>query len=320
MARSLFFSVVFAAGMFSFTLAAEPTKLEFRAASETSVEFDTGVFRGSVRLDGKSQGIPSLIHIPTGINVAAEPKLPGLLSYYRIFSTGKRYTHAARDWPVTFKILEDGALRIAFAPAPEHPLELTGTFRWSAPDTLDLETTVTPQVDLPKFEVFLSSYLAKGYEGSVYLKPNRYSKTKPTFIRTNWSELTDGNYLIFPRELTDLPMIYDGRWEIGPSPVTWAFSRYLEAPVGVRRNAENGLAIAWMARPEDCFAIALPYNKQPPDGVSGHESLYLSLFGRDLPADQTATARCRMIVGKDLTDEVILDRYQAYAAEVSNPK
>lgn len=294
------------------SLAAEAPGLRFLPATDTSVAFDTGAVRGTVRLDGKSQGISSLIDCASGVELA---KAPGLLSFYRVFSTGKRYGNAARDWPVSFRILDDGALRIAFPPAEDHPLELTGTFRWSDPGSLDLEITATPQLAMPKFELFLSSYLAKGYQGAVYLKPNRFDKQgKPAFLRTDWTELTDGNYLMFPRQLSDLLLIYDGRWEIPPSPVTWAFSRYLEAPVGLRRHAGTGMAVALMAPPEDCFAVALPYNREPPDNVAGHDSLYLCLFGRDLAAGETATARCRLVVGKDLTDAAILERYQACVA------
>ena len=114
-------------------------------------------------------------------------------------------------------------------------------------------------------------------------------------------------------------MSCDGRWEIGPNPVTWAFVRYLAAPIGVRRNAEAGLTAVLMSPPEDCLAISTPYNKRPPDGVAGHSSLYLSLFGRDLAAGQTAKAHCRFILAKDLSDEAILKRYKQYVTERPRP-
>jgi hypothetical protein len=216
------------------------------------------------------------------------------------------------------KLLDDGALQVTFPPTEEHPLEITGVFRWRAPDTLDLETTVTPQVAMPKMEIFLSSYVETGFEGLIYLKPNRFAKGKAAaFVRSDWSELVDGNYLVFPRGPDVLPMIYDGRWEIEPSPVTWAFTRYLAAPIGIRRNSEVGLTAVIMSPPEDCFALSAPYNKQPPDRVAGHDSLYLSLFGRDVAAGQTATAHCRLIIAKDLSDEAVLRRYQEYLEQRS---
>ncbi|NQT17505.1 MAG: hypothetical protein HQ582_32420 [Planctomycetes bacterium] len=294
--------------------AAEPASLAFRPVDEEGyVAFDTGLLRGKVRLDGRHQGISSITHVPSEMELA---KSVGLFSYYRIFSAGKRYGHAARDWPLETSLLDDGALRIVFPPHEEHPLEMTGTFRWHAPDTLDLETTVTPSVPMPRMEVFLSSYFVEDFEGLVYLKPNRFSKAKPpTFVRTDWSELIDGNYLMFPRDPDVLPTIYDGRWEFPPAPVTWAFTRYLAAPIGVRRHGETGLAAVVMSPPDDCFAVAVPYNKEPPDNVAGHGSVYLSLFGVDMAAGQATTAHCRLIIAKNLSDEAILQRYRAYLDE-----
>ena len=295
-------------------MGAEPAIPAFRPAEEEGyVAFDTGILRGKVRLDGKRQGISSVIYTPTETELVTSV---GLLSYYRVFSAGKRYGKAARDWPLVTKLQDDGALQVTFPPAEEHPLEMTGTFRWSAPDTLDLETTLTPQAVMPCMEVFLSSYLVEGFEGLVYLKPNRFAKGKAAeFVRADWSELLDGNYLVFPRDGDALPMIYDGRWEFPPSPVTWAFTRYLAAPIGIRRHAQAGLTVVLMAPPEDCFAVSVPYNKEPPDNVAAHGSVYLSLFGGDVAAGQTVTAHCRLIIAKDLSDEVIVQRYQGYLEE-----
>lgn len=293
--------------------AAAPEPLAFRPADGGYMAFDTGQLRGKVRLDGAKQGISSLAYAPTGVELL---KSVGLLSYYRVFSAGKRHGDAARDWPVRAELQVDGALRIVFPPGEDHPFELIGTFRLRAPDSIDLETTLTPKVAMPRMEVFLSSYLTDGFEGLVYLKPNRFDKDgAAAFVRADWSPLVDGNYLIFPRDSAVLPMIFDGRWEIPPSPVTWAFTRYLAAPIGIRRHAETGLTAAIMSTPGDCFAVAMPYNQEPPDNVAAHGSIYLCLFGRDVAAGETATAHCRLIVAKDLSDEAIIGRYGAYLKE-----
>jgi hypothetical protein len=54
--------------------------------------------------------------------------------------------------------------------------------------------------------------------------------------------------------------------------------------------------------------------------VAGHSSLYLSLFGRDVPAGQTATAHCRLVVGKDLSDATIVQRYADYLSQRKQQK
>lgn len=295
------------------TVFAGPGAPAFSPVENGFSSFDTGMLKGKMRLDGKHQGISQMTYTPTGMELL---KSVGLLSYYRVFSSGKRYGNAARDWPLHAEILPDGGLKITFAPAEEHPLELVGIFHWRGPDTLDLETVVTPQVAMAKMEIFLSSYLTDGFDGSVYLKPNRFDKTgKPAFVRSDWNELIDGNYLVFPRDKDVLPMIYDGRWEIPPSPVTWAFTKYFEAPIGIRRHKASGLTAVLMSPPEDCFAVSVPYNKEPPDNVAGHGSVYMSLFGAGVDAGQRVSAHCRLIIAKDLKDADVLRRYAEYLAE-----
>ena len=287
--------------------------LAFQSAGQGYYTFDTGQLRGKVRLDGQSQGISSVVYVPTNTELVT---IPGLLSYYRMLSTGVQHGLAVRDWPVVARVVENGALEIRFPPATEHPMEVAGKFRWRSADTLDLETTVKAAGALPRLEVFLSSYLAEGFDARVFVKRNRYGNGQPVeFLPVDGSELIAGNYLMFPRDLESLRVMYDGRWEIPPSPVTWAFVRYMAAPIAVRRNAKSGLTAVLMSPPDDCFAVSTPYNKQPPDGVASHKSLYLSLFGRDLAAGQTAQAHCRLIIAKDLSDEAILERYRQYLAE-----
>ena len=86
----------------------------------------------------------------------------------------------------------------------------------------------------------------------------------------------------------------------------------------MRKDDASGLAAVMMAPAEDCFAVATPYNKAPPDGVAGHKSLYLSLFGRDLGAGQTARGRCRLVVGRELSDRQIIERYFAYVRSLQD--
>jgi hypothetical protein len=296
---------------------AKSPPFDFQPAEKGYYSFDTGLLRGKMRLDGTYQGIASMVYVPTGKELL---KPPGVMSYYRVLTTGFRYgaqghSGAARDWPVAARLVDGGDLEIRFPPAADHPMELTGTFRWRSADTLDVETTIQTPVALPRLELFLSSYFVEGFDALVYVQRNRNGTGESALLRADWSPLLDGNYLMFPRDEAALRMIYDGRWDIPPNPVTWAFLRWLAAPIAVRRHAEAGLTAAFMSPPADCFAMSLPYNKQPPDGVASHRALYLSLFGRDLAAGQTATARCRLIVAKNLSDQAVLERYQQYLRE-----
>ena len=301
-------------------IAAEPPRLAFKPAEEAGYfHFDTGTVRGKLRLDGKAQGIPELIHVPSGVEVTHGGGRAGVLSPYRVFSAGTRYTKAARDWPSTAKLLPDGAVEARFPPADDHPLEMTLVYRWTSPDTIDLETVVTPQQDMPRFEVFLSSYFADDFAVSVYVQPNRFAKdAPPCFIPGDHTPLVDGNYLMFPRDRRTVLTIFDGRWDIPPSAVQWSISRWMAAPLAIRRSSSSGITALLMAPPEDCFAVSTPYNQTPPDHVAGHASLYLSLFGGDVAAGQTVRARSRLIIAKDLTDKAAVGRYREYLKAIKH--
>ena len=295
-------------------LSAEPSQLAFRPADkEGYFLFDTGTLRGELRLNGKSQGIETLVHVPSGTEVTYGSGHVGLLSPYRVFSTGTRYTKAARDWPSEPRVLPDGSVEVRFPPGEEHPMEMTAVYRLVSADTIDLEITVTPQQEMPAFEVFLSAYFSDGFDASVYLRPNRFAKKDPAaFVSIDHNPLIDGNYLMFPRDREASLKILDGRWEVPPSPVDWCITRFMAAPLALRRNVEKDLAVLMMAPPEDCFAVATPYNQDPPDRVANHRSLYLCLFGQDVAAEETVRVRSRMIVAAGLSDEDAVKRYEEY--------
>jgi hypothetical protein len=311
--RGWFFSLTFSL-LAATSLGAAQPDLSFKAADEAGFyNFDTGVLRGKLRLDGRSQGISELIHVPSQQEITYGGGHVGLFSPYRVFSTGTRYGHAARDWPAEPEILSDGAVEAHFPPGEDHPLEMTVIYRITSPDTLDLETIVTPTADMPGFEFFLSHYFGPGFDASVYVKPNRFAPQEPPgFQRADWNPLTDGNYLIYPRDRESVLLIFDGRWELPPNPVQWSVNRYLAGPLAMRRHEESGLTALVMAPPEDCFAVATPYNKTPPDGVAGHRSLYQSFFGRDVAAGQTVQARSRLVVRAGLSDEAAIGVYEQY--------
>jgi hypothetical protein len=275
------------------------------------------MLKGRLRLDGRSQGISTLVDVRSGAELAYGGDHPGIFSPYRVFSTNARYGHAARDWPTVHKLLPDGAVEVTFPPAEDHPLRMTGVYRFKGPDTLDLETTVTPQRDMPRFEMFLSSYFAKETRALVYVRPSRFAAGQPELLPADVNPLVDGTYLMFPRDLAAVPLVFDGRWEHPPNPVQWSVTRLLAGPMAVRHSQRSGLAAVVMSRPQDCFAVSTPYNKTPPDGVAGHASLYLSLFGGDLKAGQTARAHCRLVILRDYTAEEAVQKYTAYCQEES---
>lgn len=296
-------------------LTARGDDLAFRPAEQAGAyQFDTGALEGRLHFSGASQGIDRLVEVRSGVDVAHGGGHPGLFSPYRLFSTARRYGHGARDWPSQTALRSDGALEVVWPAGDDHPLVLAARFRWSAPDTLDAEWSATPQVAMPAFEFFLSSYFADGFDASVYVRPNYFQGGEAALLPADVNPLVDGTYLIFPRDRQAAAMIFDGRWELPPNPVQWSVTRLLAGPLGVRRHAPSGVTALVMGQPDGCFAVSTPYNKTPPDGVAGHRSLYLSLFGRDLAAGETARARTRLVVAK-LSDAESVGRYEQFAQE-----
>ena len=97
----------------------------------------------------------------------------GLFGHYRVFSANKRYGTAAWDWPSEARLRPDGSVEVRWPSAEDRPFELRAVYRWAAPDTLDLETTVQAKTNLAKFESFLASYFAEGFTNAcVYVRSN----------------------------------------------------------------------------------------------------------------------------------------------------
>ena len=295
----------------AFVAAAGEPELAFKPSGEGLFAFDTGALKGTLRADGKCQGIIPLVDTRSGANLAHSV---GVLSYYRLFSTGKRYADG-RSRPTTNKLLPDGAVKIHWPADEANPFEMEALFRWKSPTTIDLETTVKPTQDLPRFEVFLSSYFAKEFRSFVYVKPARSGSGKPGFLAADVSPLLQGTYLAFPRDLAAAQIVLDGRWELGHNPVQWSVTRYLAAPMAMRRDEKSDLTALFLSRPEDCFAIETPYNMTPPDGVAGHYSTYLSLFGGDLKAGQATAARVRLVIDRGITEQRAVELCRQLAAE-----
>ena len=278
----------------------------FISSGKEEYRFDTGILKGTLRSGGKSYGLSSLIHIPSGTRL--DGLRYGIFSHYRMLTTKTRYGHAAWDWPSTSKLLPDGAVQTHWPTGKDHPFELSAVYRWSSTNTLDLETTVKADEDLPQFECYLASYFEKSFAGS-----SAYAgrDPKPGFVST---ERSFGNWQMFPRDGEAVSLIKDGRWNRKPHPVKWVIRQNLTAPIGIRNDPKSGLSAILMAPSRDCFAMSTPYHGE------GHFSLYFSLFGRDVKAGETATTRTRLVIASKPTEEQILALYKTYISELKSEK
>jgi len=290
------------------TPAPAPARLDFVSSGKEQYSFNTGVLSGTLRGGGKSRGLSVLTHIPSKARLDGGL---GIFGHYRVFTTNKRYGPAAWGWASTSKLTADGAVEVHWLKAAGRPFEMTAIYRWSAPDTLDLTTTVKAIKDLSKFESFIASYFTKGLPASsIYVKGGLKTGGKPVFQTT---EKSAGHWQMFLRNKDVVSIIKDGRWKQKPHPVDWVIRDNLAAPLAIRRGKGGAPTAILMAPAEDCYALSTPYAGE------GHRSLYLSLFGRDVKAGKTATARCRLIIAKSPTDQQIVELYKKYTEQLKGP-
>lgn len=271
------------------------------SAGNVAGEFrvDSGVVEGVLGLEGRSHGLNPLTVKGSGLPLSSPP---GLLDFYRVFTTNHRHVESMRALSRETRLESPDTLRVHWPAADGRPYALTGVYRWKAPDTLDLEVIVEAKVGLPDFEMFLASYLSSEFPvSSVYTATDGKTHTLVTAAEDA------GAWQAFPRDKAAAAMVKDGRWNIEPNPVDWAMRDAYAFPLIFRRNEGSGFTVAVMTRPEDCFAVLTPRQGD------AHYSMYLSLFGRTLQAGEMATARVRMAFGV-LDDASVLKRYEAFLA------
>jgi len=284
--------------------AAQPGRLAFTAAGTNGFTFDTGVLRGRLRADGKSKGLSAVEHIASGTKL---DRSMGLFGHYRVFTANKRYGGGAWDWPGDAKLQADGSVAARWPATEERPFDLRATYRWAAPNALDVVTTVQAKTNLANFESFLASYFTETFTNSLAYVAELPGKPGVTGFLA--AESSFGTWLAFPRDDAAMAIFHDGRWTIAPSPVEWKPMPHLAKPLGVRRDPATGLTAVLMSPAADAFAICTP------EQTEGHHSMYLSLFGRDLKAGEISQARARLLIVEKMSDAETVRSYESYLKE-----
>ncbi|MCZ2157209.1 MAG: hypothetical protein LC114_25500 [Bryobacterales bacterium] len=273
---------------------ARSADLSFHAARNGEFVFDTGALIGTFRKEGKSLGGEPVIYAPTNAVLTSSM---GLFGIYRVFSAAKRYTKGMWYEASEANTAPDGSLAVHWPSTEERPYTLEARYRWAAPDTLDLTIHATARQAMEGFEVFLASYFSEGFNRSEVLTSGG------KFLN---ADQQSGHWQMFPRDPNAIRLIEDGRWKIPPNPVDWAIRPEFEQPLACRRSRQDRLCAVVMARKQDCFAISTPYD------ADSHYALYLSLFGQDLKANQSARTAVRLAILPDADEEKISAAYSAF--------
>lgn len=279
-------------------LRAAATSPAFVAAGR-EYTFDTGVLRGTLRGGGASKGLIPIVDTASGTPVA---RSYGWFSPYRLLDDRERFGDAAWSWPSSARLRPDGAVEVTWPAQEKLPVELQAVYRWSAPQVLDFQLRVTARRALRKFEVFLASYFEGFPDTEVPVR------SPATFIR---APREAGEWQMFPRDDAAIAIVRDGRWKHGPNPVEWTLREPYALPVAVRRDSARRRAALLMTRPEECFAVAAPYDTEV------HRSVYFSLFGRDLRSGGSAATQARLWYGESLSAADVHRRYAEFLQDTA---
>lgn len=256
----------------------------FRADGEGGFTFETGVVRGRLHAGGKSLGLTEVVHHRTGARL---DRGNGLLSHYRVFTTGVRYGAGAWDWPSTARQRDASTVEVEFADAEGRPFGMRAIYRLLKPSTIEVETVVTARGAITGLEVFLASYFDPAFTNASVMVNMGAAEDLVDATRDR------GDWQMYVRDPGARALAEDGRWRLEPNPVEWRFPFELAGPrvMAQRRAVGPGLSAMLTALTTDCFAVAMPFETE------GHYSMYLSLFGRTVRAGETASAKAQLIVG-----------------------
>lgn len=272
--------------------------------------FETDLVSGKYLTAGHYQGVRDLVHRPTGVQIAAGEKLPGLVAPYRVFGNGRRYNDV-RERDGRVEQVSEG-IRITHARNAENPFDLTSVYSWSH-DTLEVRYTLAIHAEMQGFELGIASYLAAGFRAFVPRQSNVWGEKDYKIVPVDVNPMTDV-YAVFPRSEADVKTIFDGRLDLPPYPIRFTVPAFYAFPWAYRRHVRTGVMALGMADPKECYSMCIPVNNPPedPDPANGYQGVYFYLFGRDVHPGETLKTRVRWVIGQDMPESEILARWNEF--------
>jgi hypothetical protein len=214
------------------------------------------------------------------------------------------------------------AITLHWPPTPQRQVAITLRFTVTAPSQIDVDVEVQAEATYQDFEVFLAGYYHPDVEPYVYLaranfelsdEPGRFAD-EPELVPVVVNDVFRGGVLAFPRDEPGARILLDGRWD---GIVRFSPMRYFKVPVCFQADARRRVAVVWMARPEQCFAVATGYHgPDTKDRFKYHNPQYLSFFGDAISPGEVRRARARLVVaelGPQLSEPLAL--YERFLRE-----
>jgi hypothetical protein len=165
-----------------------------------------------------------------------------------------------------------------------------------ADSAVDVTFDVVAQVDMARFELFISSYFTPYYTPRYAVRDRRLDPEALVWYEKRWYAEAEDE--CWARDEGAEAVFADGRWSTG-YPLNWQMGAPYAHPLMIQEH-RYGHAIVTMARLRDCIGIS---------GLNSyHNAQYFHLFGRDVKSGERLSTQVRMVLWtqwQDLQQEAL---------------
>ena len=264
--------------------AKEPTVTLGWSQETQCYEFDTGTLFGCIDPHTWYHGVVGLVHRQHPLDVVRPRKALLNAEYYmRTATRGKMFPRQLSVGKQTRHELRQGRVLVHFPPEPAYQFGMELEYEPHG-DRVDMRMTISPTRDVPGFEIFFASYVAKQL-GETWVPLAVENGSQHWKKLDNRRKLNDVYQVV--RDDAERERLTDGRWGTGSTIVTRIESEPFSKPILVARDAATGLALVFLCDPQVTTLLAGQYH--------GWDTAHDWCFGKDLVAGQSMRAEVRMI-------------------------
>ena len=252
--------------------------------------------------------------------IGARRRHQGLLNLYRVYGVGETFG-SLRDDEAQVHPQENGA-RLTWPASKARPADITATYTLTGQSQIDVIVEATPTREIKNFEILPATYLPVEWEKYVYLQDGDCSSL--TLLRPPGNKEDDIKYPFYPMSETDRI----AQEQSGRITSSWAWKTILPdgyAALPIVFAGNDQIQVIQFTNPESVSAVCAtpkPESRDPAEwnSVGQHSALYFSLFGRDVAAGETVTARIRLRVIDTPEDPAITHAqlYRQFLKDISN--
>jgi len=239
-----------------------------------------------------SYRVRSLEHVPSSTKLGVDTSAMGGLTLFRALARNA-YLTELRATPADVTTDGDTAW-VTWQPTLAHQAGVRVGYTPVEPNIVDLTIEVVGHAYYPDYEILFSHYTAPNFAAGCWVRTGEPHGGGAERIVPEDAPAYHGMYNFFPRDERTANLLTDGRGQRGRWYWRTAIGRRYALPL-VFADSDAATQVA-MGLPEDVSAVGLTYRGDDEnDGVAGHHSMYLSLFGRDLHPGEAGRTKVRYV-------------------------